>query len=85
MAAEGAAARVLAAAARGEEAEAILQVPRGAGLAAARLSFKRLAMLLHPDKNPCNDAAAAFACCRCAGGSAPSPRPRPYGSQLCPS
>ena len=75
MAAEGAAQAVLAAAARGADAAAILQLPRGAGLPAARASFKRMARLLHPDKNPCAEAAAAFACCRCAEScGAQSPR-----------
>lgn len=71
MDAEAAAQRVLEAAARGAEAAAVLQLPGGAGLPEARLAFRRLALLLHPDKTSCADAAAAFACCRCAGRCRP--------------
>ena len=64
MSAESAAQHVLGAAARGKDPAAVLQLPRGCSLDAARASFKRLARLLHPDKNPSKDAAAAFNCCR---------------------
>ena len=65
MSAEELAQQVLAAALRGADPGTILQLPRCCDLDAAKAAFKRLARLLHPDKNPSSNAAEAFQCCRC--------------------
>ncbi len=44
----------------------VLLLPRNASLEQARAAYKRLAMSLHPDKNPSATAAEAFQRCRCA-------------------
>lgn len=43
---------------------AVLLLPRDATQEQVRASFRRLAMLLHPDKNPSPLAAQAFQRCR---------------------